>query len=1102
MYRWLVAALVLWALPAAAQTALFDPLPAPETAVETQAASSDVIRNRGVAINPTALAALMSATPGRTTLNLFDDLSVGLVALKVTPGALGHQILRGQLDGGGTATFAIIDGAVTAQIATGGRRITVQPAPGGGHRITEFARPAQTPDDTLRPAVRPQDIGPPRLLTPLEKPSAAANQIRILVAYTPKALSLMSSLAVLRSYVALMVDDLNTTLANSNISVEAVLTGIEQVNYTEPTGLTSQQLIDTARNETGDFARLQNVRYAAGADIVSVLTGYNDTTSCGRGALNDYLDTVSQLRFYTDNGLNVVSINGSCLSIASLSFTHEVGHNLGASHDRFVLTNPLPGPQFYAAGYVDLTGKFRDTMAYDDQCDANNITCPRLQYFANPDISYNGRPLGVPVNQPTAADASRRIREIAPFVAQFHGLLSIPTQPVLNVLVTGSGTVTGGGIDCGVTCAASLTSGQSVTLTPSAPAGWSFSSWGGACSGTGGACTVAMTASKSVTANFVPTLRFGPVFSSAQPTSQSFIRLANTGTAAATATVKLWDYTSGAQVGQWTSPSIPAGAALQYGISTIESGLTGPKPQYYAVAVQTTMTGTTQHVLWKPSDGTLTNLSTCDTGITAGTGQVASVHSSILDAPGYPSSVAINNTSASTAASVSLGIYDARNGTKLGAYPVASIPANSKLVLTMAAIEAGANIRPTSDMFHYIIKPEGTFTGFLQHLVNNQLVGVITDMSTVCAFGVAPAPLQTVAIRAPGPLYSTAQVSSQSFLRFANTGTTSGSVAVTLRNATTGTRYGQWTSPSIAPGAAPQYGISEIEASLNISSKPQYYTAMIETQITGSVAHVLWKPSDNILTNLSTCEAGVSSNTGLVASVHSSLLDASYPSTVAVSNTGAAAQTFTLGIFDARNGTRLGAYTTTSIPANGQQLIAVSAIERAINLTPTPNIMFHYVVKLEGTGTGFLQHLVNNQAKAIITDMTTVCQLPTKAVSFTDCAPSATPRCTTTVGGATSGQLKQANSWQNFDVPLTAGRTYTIDVKGASTNNGTLALPYVFIYTVGGTGGSTVVAQGGRGGTGNDARITFTPTATATYVIQVSTYITADSAGTFVLTVQ
>jgi aryl-phospho-beta-D-glucosidase BglC (GH1 family) len=68
---------------------------------------------------------------------------------------------------------------------------------------------------------------------------------------------------------------------------------------------------------------------------------------------------------------------------------------------------------------------------------------------------------------------------------------------------TGSGTVTSSpaGISCGATCSASFASGASVTLTASAASGSTFAGWSGACTGTG-ACTVPMTAAKSVTATF------------------------------------------------------------------------------------------------------------------------------------------------------------------------------------------------------------------------------------------------------------------------------------------------------------------------------------------------------------------------------------------------------------------------------------------------------------------------------------------------------------------------------------------------------------------------------------------------------------------------
>jgi hypothetical protein len=73
----------------------------------------------------------------------------------------------------------------------------------------------------------------------------------------------------------------------------------------------------------------------------------------------------------------------------------------------------------------------------------------------------------------------------------------------LTASETGSGTITSsdGQIGCGQTCNASYLSGTQVSLTAAPAAGWSFTGWGGACSGTGG-CTVTMNAATSVSATF------------------------------------------------------------------------------------------------------------------------------------------------------------------------------------------------------------------------------------------------------------------------------------------------------------------------------------------------------------------------------------------------------------------------------------------------------------------------------------------------------------------------------------------------------------------------------------------------------------------------
>src|SRR5205085_981351 len=71
----------------------------------------------------------------------------------------------------------------------------------------------------------------------------------------------------------------------------------------------------------------------------------------------------------------------------------------------------------------------------------------------------------------------------------------------LTVTKIGSGTVTGTGINCGTDCSETLSYSTNVTLTATPATGYSFTGWGGACSGAG-ACTVTMNAAKSVTATF------------------------------------------------------------------------------------------------------------------------------------------------------------------------------------------------------------------------------------------------------------------------------------------------------------------------------------------------------------------------------------------------------------------------------------------------------------------------------------------------------------------------------------------------------------------------------------------------------------------------
>ena len=74
---------------------------------------------------------------------------------------------------------------------------------------------------------------------------------------------------------------------------------------------------------------------------------------------------------------------------------------------------------------------------------------------------------------------------------------------VVEKFGVGSGTVAGGGIDCGVTCDVLLDEDTTATLTATPAADSLFTGWGGACAGTG-TCVVTVTADTGVSATFVP----------------------------------------------------------------------------------------------------------------------------------------------------------------------------------------------------------------------------------------------------------------------------------------------------------------------------------------------------------------------------------------------------------------------------------------------------------------------------------------------------------------------------------------------------------------------------------------------------------------------
>ncbi|WP_371377404.1 M12 family metallo-peptidase [Thalassotalea aquiviva] len=80
------------------------------------------------------------------------------------------------------------------------------------------------------------------------------------------------------------------------------------------------------------------------------------------------------------------------------ALAHELGHFLGAEHDRYSSSRYQQGSLNESDihfGYVDINNAFYTDMANSAQCDNEGIECVNLPLFSNPEILYNGIPIGV-----------------------------------------------------------------------------------------------------------------------------------------------------------------------------------------------------------------------------------------------------------------------------------------------------------------------------------------------------------------------------------------------------------------------------------------------------------------------------------------------------------------------------------------------------------------------------------------------------------------------------------------------------------------------------------------------------------------------------------
>lgn len=131
-----------------------------------------------------------------------------------------------------------------------------------------------------------------------------------------------------------------------------------------------------------------------------------------------------------------VAVSNTHSADPGITFSHEVGHLLGGKHSRNVqpTRSGLSAMYDYAHAYISPDKSYVTMMGYD--VDAKEV----LPAYSSADSKYNGKPLGVAIDKPGAADVASLFRLTTRVMASYRGtnvsdktqILKVEVDPIIG----------------------------------------------------------------------------------------------------------------------------------------------------------------------------------------------------------------------------------------------------------------------------------------------------------------------------------------------------------------------------------------------------------------------------------------------------------------------------------------------------------------------------------------------------------------------------------------------------------------------------------------------------------------------------------------------
>lgn len=355
--------------------------------------------------------------------------------------ASGDWTWVGRLEHGAAADQAIVtfgDRAAFGRIAQPGKaplRLTLRD--GQAWLVeTDPTKIAQIDNSATRPT-KPDYLLPPKAAAGVSAPadagvsapSAAAavsgTTVDLVLGYTNGFAAALGGVSQVLTRLNYLVEVANTGYGNSEVGARVRLVQAVQVAYPDNTdnGDTLEALTGTRTVPVDPaFNALRAARDQYGADLVSLVRKFNEPENSGCGIA--WLIGGGQRGITTANagsGYSVVSdgrdagSGGTTYFCSDDTLAHEMGHNMGAQHDRGTASSSGTlqyGAFAYSFGHKQSSPvSFHTIMAYGDSGQPGYLT------FSNPRTTFCG---GQPCGVTDWADNARALAQTMPIIATFR----------------------------------------------------------------------------------------------------------------------------------------------------------------------------------------------------------------------------------------------------------------------------------------------------------------------------------------------------------------------------------------------------------------------------------------------------------------------------------------------------------------------------------------------------------------------------------------------------------------------------------------------------------------------------------------------------------